>query len=130
MNHRRSKFIWVVLALAGLVVAGGVSYAASRLAQPSVGLTNEPVSAGVRLAPVRAREHRPTSRPQSKPHHKRGSSHGGSPTQATPAPVPAPAAVPPPAPPATRPQPAPSPPKTHGGDDSSNHTGGGHGGDD
>jgi hypothetical protein len=45
---------WVALALAGLLVAVAVAYAASRLASPHVGLTSEPVSAGAKLAPAPA----------------------------------------------------------------------------
>lgn len=46
-----STLAWVTLALIGLVVAVSVSYAASQLSKPSVGLTSEPVSGVSELAP-------------------------------------------------------------------------------
>ena len=54
MTDRRSPtpLGWIALALVGLVVAVAVSYAASRLASTKVGLTSEPLSAGLRLAPT------------------------------------------------------------------------------
>ena len=54
---------WITLAMAGLLVAVAVAYAASRLASPNVGLTSEPVSAGAKLAPAQA------PRPASRRHH-------------------------------------------------------------
>jgi hypothetical protein len=51
---------WVGLALLGLLIAAGVSIAASRLASQQIGLASEPISAGDALAPAtqRAAKHR------------------------------------------------------------------------
>jgi hypothetical protein len=70
---------WVALALLGLVIAGGASYAASRLVSEPVGISAEPLRAGQSLAapsrdPVRTPT--PTPRPKRTP---------------TPTPTPAPA---------------------------------------
>ncbi len=46
---------WVGLALLGLLIAAGVSIAASRLASQQIGLASEPISAGDALAPVAQR---------------------------------------------------------------------------
>jgi hypothetical protein len=120
---------WFAIAIAGLVIAVGVAYAASRLASPNVGLSSEPLSAGARLAP----RSRPAPRPR--PAH-----HG--PKRGHPAPTPtAPPSSSPPAPPATSPPAAPAPapaptsPAPPSRDDSSgsgadDHGGGGHGGAD
>ena len=115
MNLRRGTLMWAALALAGLVVAVGVSFAASKLAEPSVGLTNEPVSAGARLAPTRTQttEDRPARKQKRK--RKRG---GASTTPAAP-------------PPATTRPVAPPPTSTsgddHGGGSESGDDSGGHG---
>jgi hypothetical protein len=42
---------WVALALLGLLIAAGVSIAASSLASQQIGLASEPISAGDALAP-------------------------------------------------------------------------------
>jgi hypothetical protein len=42
---------WVVAALAGLVLAVAISYAASTLSSQHVGLSSEPLTAGDRLVP-------------------------------------------------------------------------------
>jgi len=51
----RSTLAWVALAIAGLVVAVSVSFAASQLSKPRVGLASEPISGVADLAPKRAR---------------------------------------------------------------------------
>jgi uncharacterized membrane protein YgcG len=43
---------WIVLALVGLAIAGGVAIAASRLASEQIGIASESVSAGEDLAPA------------------------------------------------------------------------------
>lgn len=43
---------WVALALAGLLIAGAVAVAASRLASEQIGIASESVSAGDQLAPA------------------------------------------------------------------------------
>ena len=56
---RRATVIWVLAAVLGLVVAGGVMAAASHLSGQRVGLSSEPLTAGDRLAPARAAAARP-----------------------------------------------------------------------
>ena len=103
MNRPRLAIAaWLALALAGLVVAVGVAYAASLLASPDVGLTSEPLSAGAGLAP------RLRSVPkQNRKHHRRA---GPAPTPATPPSPQTPS--PTPAPPTSAPTPAPGPSPT------------------
>lgn len=48
--ERRSG-LWMLLALLGLVLAAGVTAAASELSSQRVGLASEPLSAGDQLAP-------------------------------------------------------------------------------
>jgi hypothetical protein len=57
-----STLTWVALALVGLAVAVGVSYAASQLSKPKVGLTSEPISHVRELAPEK-----PTRGPNGSP---------------------------------------------------------------
>jgi len=76
-----STVAWVTLAVLGLVVAVGVSYAASQLSKPSVGLSSEPVPGVSELAPGPARG---GGRPRPRlPKHS-----PGQPAQTAPAPVP------------------------------------------
>jgi hypothetical protein len=79
--QRRGRAVagWVLLALLGLVIAGGASYAASRLASEPVGLSGEPLRAGEALVPRETPTPRPTPRPRRTP---------------TPTPTPTPAATP------------------------------------
>ena len=51
-DMRKRTALWILLALLGLVVAAGVTAAASRLSTQHVGLSSEPLSAGERLAPA------------------------------------------------------------------------------
>jgi hypothetical protein len=59
---RGSRFAWALFALLGLVLAAGVSIAASRLSSEHIGLSSEPITAGKRLvpsrSPVRRKRHR------------------------------------------------------------------------
>ena len=48
---RKGTALWVLLALLGLVLAAGVTAAASRLSTQQIGLSSEPLSAGRALAP-------------------------------------------------------------------------------
>ncbi|HET7484708.1 MAG TPA: hypothetical protein VFJ64_04960 [Solirubrobacterales bacterium] len=53
---------WLGLALLGILIAVGVSIAASRLASRQIGLASQPISAGDALAPAakeRPKRHRP-----------------------------------------------------------------------
>ena len=51
-NRFRAGFGWFALAVLGLVIAAGVSLAASRLSSQHIGLSSEPLSAGQQLSPV------------------------------------------------------------------------------
>ena len=113
---------WVALALLGLLIAAGVSIAASSLVSQQIGLASEPISAGDALAPQASSR---ANRPQA-PRHK--ASPAKTPTQ----PAPAETTAPPPA--STEPQspstvpvvPAPpSGPSPSGGEQ--DHGGGGSG---
>jgi hypothetical protein len=99
---RRS--LWILAAIAGLVLAAGITVAASRLSTVQVGLSSEPLRAGESLAPAPT----PVKRP-ARPKRRR----------------PAPTATPTPTPTAT-----PTPVPTI--DDHGGHRGhgGGHGSDD
>ena len=104
------RVLWVLGALAGVVLAAGVTYAASSLSTPRVGLSAEPPSAGADLAPAA------TATPRAKPTRT-----------PTPRPKPTPRATPRPAP-TTVPVPTAAPTvDDHGGGDDSG--GGGHGRD-
>lgn len=121
---------WLGLALLGILIAAGVSIAASRLASQQIGLASEPISAGDALAPAR----RALAKP-AKPARHGSSKNQRTTTSATP-PPPVTTASPPqsttPAPPATVPVPlVPSTGSGHpsGGDGEHGH-GGGHHADD
>jgi len=58
------RVLWFLGALAGVVLAAGVTYAASSLSTPQVGLSGEPPSAGADLAPRTTATPTPTPRPQ------------------------------------------------------------------
>lgn len=91
---------WVALALLGLLIAAGVSIAASSLVSQQIGLDSEPISAGDALAPqASTRPNRPG------PRHKR------SPTETPAAPAPAETTAPSPASPEPQsPSTVPAPP--------------------
>jgi len=115
------KMAWAALAIAGLLIAVGVSFAASRLASPNIGLSSEPITAGSKLAPARTSADKPAARPKKRPKKKKPT-----PTVTTPA-----------VPPATPPVAPPPVSDDHGGDDDSSGHGsggsddsGGHGSDD
>lgn len=132
MNPRgrnRTMLAWGALALAGLLIAVGVSYAASRLASPNVGLSSEPIGAGAKLAPAKTTADRPP-KAKAKPKSKRPKKKRPPATTTTPP-------VQPPPPTTSTPSTPPRPPVTpttddHGGgsDDSSGHGSGGEGQDD
>jgi hypothetical protein len=67
------RALWILGALAGVVLAAGVSYAASSLSTPRVGLSAEPPSVGADLAPRATATPKPrpkrtaTPRPKRKP---------------------------------------------------------------
>jgi hypothetical protein len=131
-RHVPAAVTWVALAVVGLVLAAGISLAASHLSSQHIGLSSEPLDAGQQLVP----KARP-SRPETKQHHRRKhrSSTTTTPTQIAPAPVlPAPVQ---PTPVPVQPAPVQPTPQTHhqrddssGTDDSHTGSGGSHGGDD
>ena len=101
--------LWILGALAGVVLAAGVTYAASSLSTQRIGISSEPVSAGRELAPRTA-----TPTPRARPKPKR---------------TPRPKSTATPRPTATAiPTAAPTVDDHGGGRD--NHGGGGHGSDD
>jgi hypothetical protein len=103
-----SAATWIALALIGLVLAAGVSIAASKLTRQHIGIASEPLSAGRELAPATTTT--PAQRPAARHRHHHRKHHTS--TTTTPPPVnPTPTPVtPPPVTPA--PTPAPSPPAT------------------
>jgi hypothetical protein len=60
---RLRRLLWILGALAGVVLAAGVTYAASSLSTQQVGLSAEPPSAGADLAPAATAP--PTPRPRA-----------------------------------------------------------------
>ena len=63
------RVLWFLGALAGVVLAAGVTYAASSLSSPQVGLSGEPPSAGADLSPRTTATPTPkrTATPRPKP---------------------------------------------------------------
>ena len=59
--------LWILGALAGVVLAAGVTYAASSLSTQRIGLSSEPVNAGRELAPRATARRTPTATPTPKP---------------------------------------------------------------
>ena len=123
----RGTLKWVGLALLGLAIAGGVAFAASRLASQQIGIASESISAGDNLAPsVRSAGAAAGSREA-----ERGKATTGgkaTPTEAEPAEPVETEPVEPSAEPAPEPSP---PPAEHGeGDHHGGGGGGGGGGDD
>jgi len=112
-----SKLTWVALALLGILVAAGVSVAASRLSSQRIGLASEPISAGRELAPPSTTG---TANAGQRDNRRHGSQQGSN-RGAAGTPAPPPAATTAPTAPST------SPPSVSGqGDDSEeSHSGGG-----
>ena len=63
--------LWILGALAGVVLAAGVTYAASSLSTQRIGLSSEPINAGRELAPRATATRTPTSTPKPKPKKKK-----------------------------------------------------------
>ncbi len=109
---------WILLALLGLVLAAGVSYAASRISTQHIGLSAEPPSLGEELGPRTTRTTPSAGTRQRTPTSK----------QTTPSQTPAPSTTPTTPAQTTAPQTTPprttptSPPSTSGGGD--DHGGG------
>lgn len=118
---------WLGLALLGILIAVGVSIAASRLASQQIGLASQPISAGDALAPAASRanpRHRHPGRQH--PKHQTTTSTEPSTTPSTPPTSSEPPTyAPPPAAPST-PSYEPGQPSGHDGE----HSGGSGGGAD
>jgi hypothetical protein len=111
-----STIRWLGLALLGVLIAAGVSIAASRLASQQIGLASQPISAGDALVPrASPRPRRPGGRTPAKPRH----------TVPTPPTTSTQTASPPATVPAS--PPTPSGPSRSGGGEG-DHGGGGRGG--
>jgi hypothetical protein len=79
---------WILLALAGLAVAVALSVAASNLSTQPIGLTNEPLRAGERLAPPPATRTTTASKPAKRRKPTRTQrTRSPAPTATTPAPT-------------------------------------------
>ncbi len=88
MTGWRAVLAWTLAAVAGLVLAAGLSTAASTLSRQRIGLSSEPLTAGRALAP-HERAPAPTHRPPAPPQ-----TGTPAPTRTT---APTPVATPPPA---------------------------------
>jgi hypothetical protein len=100
--------LWVLAAVAGVLLVAGVTAAASSLSTQTIGLSSEPLSAGEDLVPTATPDRTPTA--TSTPARKKRKQ------RATPTPTPTPTAVPTAVPTVD----------DHGGDDDNS----GHGSDD
>jgi hypothetical protein len=72
----RSLLLWIAVGLTGLVLAAGVSYAATQLSSQRIGLSAEPPSAGEELAPPASGGASRTTTP-SRPRGRTGTSTSG-----------------------------------------------------
>ena len=106
--------LWTLGALVGVVLAAGVTYAASSLSTQRIGISSEPVSAGQELAPKATASRTPTPTPAPKKKQR---------PRPTPTATPRPAATP-------VPTAVPTVDDHGGGSDNHGGGGGGHGSDD
>ena len=60
----RRTALWILAAVAGVLVIAGVTAAASTLSTQSIGLSSEPLTAGDRLAPTATPTPTPTATPR------------------------------------------------------------------
>ena len=90
------RVLWILGALAGVVLAAGVTYAASSLSTPRVGLSAEPPSAGARpRAPRHGRRRTPKPTPEAHADPEAASASRSAPPRRGPATtVPVPTAAP------------------------------------
>jgi hypothetical protein len=87
----RKPLMWVLAALLGIVLTAGITWASSQLTSQRIGLSSEPISAGVRLAPsLNTATHSVTTtrRVETRPTHTTTTTTTL--TVTTPAPTPAP----------------------------------------
>jgi hypothetical protein len=87
----RARAAWALAAIAGLVLAAGLSTAASTLSRQRIGLSSETLTAGRALAPTPERRIALPHRPRRSP------TASAQPTAAPPSATAAPTAPPPPA---------------------------------
>jgi hypothetical protein len=80
---RRATVLWIVLAVAGVLLVAGVTYATSRLSTQTIGLSSEPLSAGSELAP----QSTPTVAPRRAERRRRATTRARSRATATPSPT-------------------------------------------
>ncbi len=86
----RKPLMWVLAALLGIVLTAGITWASSQLTSQRIGLSSEPISAGVRLAPsvnTTTQSVITTQRVETRPSHTTTTTTL---TVTTPAPAPAP----------------------------------------
>ena len=86
------RLLWILGGLAGVLLAAGVTYAASSLSTQRIGISSEPATAGRELAPARGAKPRPTA--TATPRKKKRKR-----PRPTPTPTPRATAAPPPSPP-------------------------------
>src|SRR3954451_22639773 len=84
----RPTLLWCLAAVAGVVLAAGIAYAASGLARAPIGLSSEPLSAGQGLAP------KPTAAATAAPKPKRKRTKPKPAATTTPSPAPVATAAP------------------------------------
>jgi hypothetical protein len=113
----RSAILWTLAAVAGILVAAGVTLAASSLSSQRIGLSAEPLTAGDNLAPT---SDRATPAATSTPQRKRATTRRKKPRRPTRTATPAP----------TRTAVPTSPPTAEPGDDHGGGRGRGRGGGD
>jgi hypothetical protein len=78
----RSFVLWTLAALAGILVAAGITLAASSLSSQRIGLSAEPLTAGERLVPEKTATPQSTPTPPHKERKKRRRSPTPTPTAA------------------------------------------------
>jgi hypothetical protein len=110
---------WIGLALLGILIAAGISIAASRLASQQIGLASQPISAGNALAPPGVK--RETPKPPSHSHAGQQKAHHSPSPAANPTPEPAPEPTTAPSSPESNPAP-PTQPDDSGGSGGADHS--------
>ena len=74
---RRATLLWTLLAVGGVLLVAGVTMAASTLSTQTIGLSQEPLSAGDQLSPSTT----PTATPQAKTKARRTPTPAATPTE-------------------------------------------------
>ena len=76
----RSFVLWTLAALAGILVAAGITLAASSLSRQRIGLSAEPLTAGERLVPEQTAKPRATATPEKRRKKTRRAKRSPTPT--------------------------------------------------